>query len=210
MKKLYLILIPFILTSCASSPKLGDRSIEKDETLSTLNDKSQPDWADELKPFYINGQNVYSVGVTTMYGNERPEAGMRVAENNSRSNFAKTIQDKLEFYFQNAEENGGMEGTQSHFLGSEVSKLTTHSMRIESYWYKRYASTQEDGRHIYYKIYALVSMPLKDVQAAMDEALSGKVNEHKLSEDFKAKADAHLSQIMDIPTQKPTEVAKTN
>ena len=208
MNKLCLVILPIAMSACASAPQIGSRTIEKDETLSTLNDSSQPSWANEGKPFYVDGQTAYSVGVTTMYGNERPEAGMRIAENTSRANFAKTISNKMEVYFQSAEENGSLGGTSAHYLGSEVSTLTTHSLKVESYWYKRYASTQEDGRHIYYRIYALTSMPVKDVQAAMDEALSGKVNEHSLSAEFKAKADAQLSRIMSIEPAKSDVVAK--
>lgn len=209
MNKFLLACVPLILFGCSSTPKLGDRAIERDETLSTLNDTSAPSWANEGKPYYQDGSTFYSVGVTTMYGNERPEAGMRVAENSSRVNFSKHISDQMETVFQSVEENGSMSGTSAHYIGSEVSKLTTHSMKIEGYWYKRYASTQEDGRHIYYKIYALTSMPVKDLQAAMDQAISGKENEHKLSADFKAKADAQFSKILGIETPKVEIASKS-
>lgn len=194
--KVICVSVCLLVVGCSSTPRLNDKEIEKDQVLSTLNDTSQPSWANEGKPFYTDGQNAYSVGVTTMYGNERPEAGMRVAENNSRANFAKTISDKMAFFFQNAEENGSIEGTQAKYIGSETSELTTHSLKLEAYWYKRYVSTQEDGRHIYYKIYALTSMPTAEIKSAMDAAISGRANEHKISDDFKAKADAQFGKML--------------
>lgn len=197
MKSAFFFLCVFVV-GCSSAPKIDNREIEKDQILSTLNDSSQPSWANEAKPFYTDGSNAYSVGVVTMYGNERPEAGMRVAALESRTNFARTVTDKLTSFLQSAEENGGMESTQAKYLASSASELTTHSIKIESYWYKRYVSTQEDGRHIYFKVYALSSMPIQEIRAAMDAAISGKANEHSLSEAFKAKADAQLSKMMGL------------
>lgn len=202
MKKL--IALSFVcMVGCSSAARLDDnREIVPDKTLSTLNDSSQPSWADEAKPQTIQGQDMMSVGVTTISDTDSLSMGLRVAENNSRVNLAKTIENKLEYYFQNAEQSGGIENSQAKSLGSETTQLTTHSLKLESYWYKRYVTTQETGRHIFVKIYALTSMPVKDVRTAMDQAISGKVNEHKLSEDFKAKADAQFSKILGVEDTK--------
>lgn len=200
MKSLCFALCLFVF-GCSSAVRLDNREITPDVVLSTMDGTSQPSWASEGKPWYQDGPNVYSVGVTTIHGNERVEAAMRVAALNSRVAFAQTVNDKLSAYLQSAEENFSLDSTQVKSLASSASELTAHSIKTESYWYKRYVSTQEDGKHIYYKVYALSSMPVTDLRQAMDQAISGKINEHKLSDDFKTKADAQFSKILGLETQ---------
>jgi hypothetical protein len=198
MNKMIVVIgfMSIVFQGCSSAPSV--RGYEKDETLSTLNGKDQPDWADESTPFVIRSGKVYSVGVTTLRGEDRPEAGFRIAENNARANFAKTIENRLEFVFQNSEENAGMDSTQARYIGSEVSSITSHSMRTEGHWYKRYAQSQDDGsRRIYYKVYSLVTMPEEDLKKAVNDAISGKVAEHKLSQNFQQKVDAQWDRFVE-------------
>lgn len=205
----------FLLTSCSSNPTI--KGYEKDEVLSTSNDRSQPDWADETKPFEIRSGTVYSVGVTTLRGQERPEVGVRIAENNARANIAKTIQNRMEFIFQNSEENASYDSTQAKFIGSEVSTLTSHSLRSEGAFWKRYAQSDEDGsRHIYYKIYSLVTIPEIDLKKAINDALNPRVAEHKLSPTFQDQVNRQWDRFVEskpnqerAPTQEK-EATKTS
>lgn len=204
----FTVIVPLamcLLQACSSTSMKG---FDRDETLSTLNDSSQPDWADESHPFVFRLGKVYSLGVTTLHGDERPEAGMRISENNARSNVAKAIEDRMEFIFQNAEENASLDSTQAHYIGSEVSSLTSHSIRIEGHWYKRFAQSQEDGsRRILYKVYSLVSIPEDDLKRAINDAISGKINKHKLSQDFQGKVNSQWESFVEGKT-KTVSVAK--
>lgn len=200
MKKSMCVLGVILLAGC-SSTKINGNVYEKDEVLSTLDGSSQPDWANESKPFYVSSGKAYSVGVTTLYGNERPEAGMRISENNARSNFAKTIENRMEFVFQNSEENAGMDSSQARYIGSEFSSLTSHSMTVEGNWYKRYAQSNDDGsRRIMYKIYSLVSMPESDMKRAVDDAIAGRVQKKALSDSFQAKVDTQWDRFVEGKT----------
>lgn len=206
MLKKLIVLIPLVLSACSSTPPV--KGYEKDATLETLNDSSQPDWADESHPFVLRSGKFYSLGVTTLRGDERPEAGIRIAENNARANIAKTIENRLEFFFQNAEENAGMDSQTSHYIGSEASTLTSHSIRPESNWYARFARSEEDGsRHIYYRIYSLISIPEEDLKKAIDAAINHKVEEHKLSETFQGQVNRQFERIIgDKPPEKVVAV----
>jgi hypothetical protein len=200
-----------VLQACSSTPPV--KGYIDDEVLATANNKSQPDWADETKPFYVQNGKVYSVGVTTLRGSDRPEAGGRIAENNARANFSKSIENRMEFIFQNSEENAEVDSSQAQFIGSEVSSLTSHSMTLEGHWWKRYAQSDEDGsRRLFYKVYSLISMPESELKKAIDSAINHKVEDKKISQSFKEKVDKQWDRFVEATNdvqktviEKPTE-----
>ncbi len=198
MRYLFFLTIPFLFLACSSTPTVNNKKFEKDQVLSTANDKSQPEWADETTPWQIKSSKVYSVGITTLRGDERPEAGARIAENNARANFAKAIENRMEFIFQGSEENASLDSTQAKWIGSEVSSLTSSAMTVEGHWWKRYAQTQEDGsQRIFYKIYSLVTMTEVDLKKAIMAAMNKGSNQHKLSENFQKQVDKQWSRFVD-------------
>lgn len=196
MKKV--LLLPALLAACSSAPKMDNgQKFEKDQTLSTLNDSSQPNWADESKPFVIQDGEVQSLGIVELKGDQRPEAGMRISENNARANLSKAITNRMEFVFQNAEENTDADSTTAKFIGSEMSSLTSHSIRVKAHWYKRYMQTQEDGSHkIKYRIYSLVTIPETDFKKALSDAVTGAVNEHKISSSFQEQVNKQYDKFI--------------
>lgn len=188
------------LAACSSTKTINGVKYEKDEILSTAGDKSMPDWAEEgeLKPFIIKDGKVYSVGITTLRGDERPEAGLRAAESLSRGNYSRHIENRMEFIFQGAEENFGFDSVQAKYIGSEVSSLTANSISVEGHWYKRYAQTQEDGsRRIFYKAYALTTMTESDLKRAVFAAINKGISRNKLSQDFKAQVSGQWSRFVE-------------
>ena len=86
---------------------------------------SRPSWLKESEPFVIEKGTVTSLGQTTIPGDNRVEAGYRVAENNAKAAIAGAIEQRLEFIFQNAEEGSGIDATQAHYIGAESSKIVT-------------------------------------------------------------------------------------
>ncbi len=203
-----LFLMSAALNACSSAPKMANgESFEKDQILSTAGDKPMPEWAEqgELQPFVVKSGKVYSVGITTLRGDERPEAGLRVAENNARANFAKAIENRMSFVFQNAEENTSFDSVQSKWIGSEVSELTSQNMMPEGRWWKRYAQTQEDGsRRIFYKLYSLVTLSESHLKQAIFKAANKGVAQNQLSPDFKKQAERHWDRFLE-GSQTPVE-----
>lgn len=196
------IILSLFVVGCSSAPKINGQEFQKDQVLSTAGDRSMPDWASEgeVKPYIVKDGKVYSVGITTGRGSDRVEAIQRVSDNEARANIAKTIANNMEFIFQNAEENAGMDSTQVHWVGSEVSKLSSSAITIEGRWYKRYAQTDDDGsRHIYYKTYSLVVMPEAELKQAIYRALNKGVDQHKLSETFQKQVEKHFDKLIDNP-----------
>ena len=195
MKKITLAMTIVALSAC-SSP--GVKNYHKDDVLSTANDTSQPDWADETKPFAIKDGKVLSVGVAWIRGDEIPAAGARVAANNARSNIAKAVENRMEFVFQQGSENFLMDSQTAKFIGSEVSRITSSSMREESTWWARVAQSQEDGsRTIRYKIFSLVTMPEADFKVAVQRALDGSNRERRISSEFKTQLSKQWDRFVE-------------
>lgn len=198
------------LSACSSTPTVNGVKFEKDETLSTAGDKSMPDWAEqgELQPFAIKDGKVYSVGITTIRGDERPEAALRMAESNSRAAIAKNIENRMEFIFQGSEENYGFDSVQAKYVGSEVSSITGHSFSMAGHWWKRYVQTQEDGsRKIFYKVYALSTMAEADLKQAIYQAIHKGEGEHKLGANFQEQVDRQWNRFVEGGKDQPTPTA---
>lgn len=202
--------IPLLLalTACSSTSTINGVKYEQDRILSTCNDSSKPDWADESKPFKIDGQKVYSLGVTTIPGDDRPEAGERISQNSARANIAQSISDKLEFIFQQSEETTGF-NTETKYIGSEVSDLTSHSITLEGNWWKRYVQYDEDGPHVYYKIYSLITMPISDFKEALYKAIHG-ISDKKLSESFQTQVSHQWDRFIEGKKGGSTDNAAMN
>ena len=186
---------------CSTPPKMANgEKFEKDVVLATSGDKSMPDWASdgEMQPFVIKTGKVYSVGITTLRGDERPEAGLRMAETNARANIAKAISNRMEYIFQGSEENYSFESTQAKFIGSEVSSLTSHSMTIDGHFWKRYFQMQEDGsKRIFYKVYALVTMTEPDLKQAVFHAIHDGEQKNKLSKNFDQQVNQQWNRFVE-------------
>ena len=195
--KIGILLVMFVIQACSSA---AVKNYQKDETLSTSADKSMPDWAEqgETEPFRVDGGKVYSVGITQIRGDERPEAGSRIALNNALANVSKHIENKMEFIFQNSEENASYDNTSAKFIGSEVSSITSHEVTHAGTWWKRFAQSQEDGsRKIFYKIYSLVTLPESKLKAAVTAALTKGTDQHKLSASFQKQVDAQWGRFVE-------------
>ena len=188
-----------LLCSCSSNPVVNGQKFEKDQILSTAGDKDIPEWASigETQPFRVDHGKVYSVGITQIRGDERPEAAARVATNNAYSNVSRHIENKTEFILQNSEENFGYDSASAKFIGSEVSSITSHEFSNDGIWWKRYAITQTDGtRTILYKVYSLVTLPETSLKAAVHKAIEGN-HDKKLSQNFQKQVDRQWNRFVE-------------
>jgi hypothetical protein len=197
---LSLFVLTAFLSACSSTPVVNGQKFERDQTLATAGDKAMPEWAElgETQPVRFDHGKVYSVGVTQLRGDERPEAGARIATNNAYANLSKHVENKMEFVLQNSEENTGYDSTSAKFIGSEVSSITGHEFSNEGIWWKRYTQMQEDGsRKIFYRVYSVVTLPENALKAAIHDAINkGKV-EHKLSQNFQHQVDRQWSRFVE-------------
>jgi hypothetical protein len=203
MKNL-LLFTALVLSGCSSTPQVNGVRYDKDQVLSTSGDQSEPQWAEdgETKPFIFKDGKFMSVGVATIPGSDRPEAGLRIAENNSRAAFAKGIENKLEYVFQNAEQGTEFD-SETKFIGSEFSSLKSHSMLVEGHFWKRYTQVQEDGsKRIFYKLYALITMTEPEFKSAIFAAIQKGQNQNKLSPDFQMQVSKQWDHLTASDDQK--------
>ena len=194
ISKLLSVIVLFGLAACASSMK--DIVLERSDGLS-----KRPDWVKESNAFVIEKGTVYSLGSTTIPANARPEAGFRIAENNAKGAIAGAIEQRLNFMFQNAEEGLTMDATQTRFIGAEVSKLTTSSIRPgKRYWEKVAVVTDAEGeRTVQYRVFAQVTMPEADFKKAIQEALRRAEGGKGLSEEFRERVDRNWDEFVQAP-----------
>lgn len=207
MKSLTLLIgVVLALVGCSSPTKSTTPDYAKDEVLSTLNDKPQPEWADESTPFKIERGTVYSVGVAYIRGDERPDAGARVSEHAARAQIAKAVETRLSSLFQSGEENFSYDSQVAKYIGGEVSNITSSSMRNAGHWWVRYATSEEDGsRRIRIKLYTLVTMPESDFKIALQKAATKGIAERKVSPSFQKQLDSHWEKFIEGEGRNPAQ-----
>ena len=198
-----------LCAGCASTVKNPIKSeIEPDKVISRIDDlSSRPSWLKESEPFRITDGHVYSLGSTSIPGDQRVEAAFRVADNNAKSGVANAIEQKLEFIFQNAEEGAEMGADQARYIGAEASSLITSSIRSDKRYWEKVATTQDSGERVTrYKVFSLVSMPEAGFKKAIMAAVRKAEGKKGLSKNFAEKVDKHWDQFT---SQLPNSVPET-
>lgn len=198
MKILMLMSFIVLCAGCASTVKNPIKAeTDPDNVISRIDDlSSRPEWLKESEPFRISGGKVYSLGSTTIPGDQRVEAALRVAENNAKAGVANAIEQKLEYIFQNAEEGAEIGADQARYIGAEASSLITSSIRSDKRYWEKVATTQDSGERVTrYKVFALVSMPEGDFKKAILAATRKAEGKKGLSKNFAEKVDKHWDQF---------------
>ena len=203
----YIVAATFV--GCASAVKNPIRSeVDPDKIISRIDDQSsRPSWLKESEPFRIVDGKVYSLGSTTIPGDQRVEAAFRVAENNAKAGLATAIEQKLEFIFQNAEEGAELGADQARYIGAEASSLITSSIRPDQRYWEKVATTQDSGERVTrFKVFALVSMPEADFKKAILNATRKAEGKKGLSKDFATKVDKHWDKFTsELPNPTPEQ-----
>lgn len=198
MKKIVLITLLAGLVGCGTSVKNPIKAeIDPDVVVSRIDElSSRPNWLKESEPLRFEDGKVLSLGSTTIMGDQRVEAAMRIAENNAKAGIAKAIEQKLEFIFQNAEEGAVMGADQARYIGAEASSLITSSIHSDKRYWEKVATTKDSGERItVYKTFALVSMPETDFKKAILNATRKAEGKVGLSKGFSEKVDKHWDQF---------------
>lgn len=210
MKSWKLASLVILCAGCASTVKNPiTAEIDPDKVISRIDDlSSRPEWLKESTPFRIENGNVYSLGSTTIPGDQRVEAAFRVAENNAKAGVASAIEQKLEYIFQNAEEGAAIGADQARYIGAEASSLITSSIRSDKRYWEKLATTQDSGERVTrYKVFSLVSMPEADFKKAILAATRKAEGKKGLSKNFSEKVDKHWDQFT---SQLPNSVPKSD
>ena len=197
--RMLLALTTLFIMSCASAPKLqSGKAYEPDQVLSRIDEmSSRPAWLHESESFKVEKGTVYSLGATTIPGDDRVEAAYRIAENNAKAAIASGIEQRLEFIFQNAEEGTKIGADQTRFIGSEVSSIVGNSIRADKRYWEKYSTTLENGeRAIRYRVFSQVSMPESEFKAAVINALHKREGKAGISREFAKKVDKQWDKLV--------------
>lgn len=204
MKNVLLIACVVSLAGCASTNNSKTRSAENAETqpdkvLSRINDlSSRPGWLNEEKPFDIAKGKVISLGQTSIPGSDRVEAAYLIAENNAKGAICSTIESRLEFIFQNAEEGTAIDSNQVRRIGSEACKLTASSIHIGNRYWEKVAMTTDSGERITrIKVFATVEMPEADFKRAILNSVRKQEGKSGISKGFAQKVDEQWDKFVD-------------
>lgn len=200
IKMSQVIVLCIIVQSCSSSVKTVDGQIFKpDVVLSRIDNMgSRPDWLRESEPFKIKSNEIISLGSTTIAGDERIDAAYRIAENEAKAAISKGIEQKLSFIFQNAEEGTKVDSSQVSFIGSEISRMTTSSIKLQNRYWEKVVTYNDIGTpKTIYKVFATVSMPEGEFKQAVLNALKKREGKGGISAEFAAKVDSEWKKLVE-------------
>jgi len=193
-----------ILAGCSSSPPKSDSvaaplppEIQADKVISRINGlDARPKWLNEEHTFEIKDGEVISLGQTSIPGDDRVEAAVRVSRNNAKAAICSAIEQRLDVLFQNAEEGTAQNSTQARYIGAEACKITTSSIRPGNTYWEKVATTKDSGERVtQFKVFTTVTMPEPELKRAVLEAARKREGKGGLSEDFAKKVDEHWEQF---------------
>lgn len=196
-KGLSLLIIAATLAGCASSTQKSTPETQPDKVISRINELSErPSWLNETRPFEIKNGSVISLGQTTIPGDNRVEAAYLIAENSAKGSLCNSIESRLEFIFQNAEEGTAIDANQVRKIGAEACKLTSSNIRIGNRYWEKVASTTDSGERVTrYRVFATAEMSEGEFKKAIIEAAKKQQGKLGLSEDFARKVDRHWDEF---------------
>lgn len=187
-----------LFLGCSSLPEKHGMVQPEEKVLSRVDDlSSRPDWVKESQPFNVKDGVVSNLGVTTVPGDSRVEAAYRISANNAKAGIATSIEQRLSFVFQNAEEGTGFDSSQARFIGAEASELTSSSLNVsKQYWEKVFAVDERGAGKTFYRVYSMVTMPEQEFKRAIGEAIRKQSGQGKLSKDFSKKVNEHWDKFV--------------
>lgn len=200
LKTLPVITLLFQFGCSNKEVKTADgNTIKPDVVVSRIDDLgSRPSWLKESEPFAIKDNEVTSLGSTAIKGDERIEAAYRIAENDAKSSIAKGIEQKLSFIFQNAEEGVSFDASQVRFIGSEVSRMTTSSIKLKNRYWEKYITYSDSGvSQTKYRIFTSVSMPESEFKRAVLDAIRKREGKGGISKEFAEKVNAEWDKLVE-------------
>lgn len=208
MKRMILSVLAFALAGCASGNKLADHKLapenSPDVVIGRIDGMSErPSWLHEAEPFKVMDGKVTTLGSTEIPADHRLESAYRIAQNNAKSLIASSIEQRLDFILQNAQEGTTVDASQVRYIGAEASKITTSSLRPDKVYWEKVAVTRDSGERVtQYRVFATVTMPEAEFKTAIFNAIKKAQGQGSISQDFKQKVDAKWDEFVGAqPTQ---------
>ncbi|MGZ3769550.1 MAG: hypothetical protein ACXVCR_07460 [Bdellovibrio sp.] len=199
------ILFCFGISACSSAPKnnFHAENVGEEKVLVRIDEmSSRPDWLTEGEPFKIVSGKVLSLGQTVIPADHNLSAAYRIAENNAKGLVSHSIEQRLDYVFQNSEESTTTGTSQAHFIGAEASKLTTNSLRPSKRYWEKVSTVDNYGQvTLEYRVFALVEMPEQDFRAAIADAIRKSQGRSSISAEFAKKVDEHWDKFVNADVQ---------
>jgi hypothetical protein len=188
--------LPIVCCQACSTatPKAGIENTGKEVVVATMNDMSKPKWVQEAmeRTYYVDGNEVVSVGSTSLPSDSRIEAGFRISELKGREALARVLQVKLENFSHLAEEGVSFDGIQLRNVTAEAAKITASGMKSGRRYYEKVAVTQDNGvPRTEIRFYLETRMSREDFKRAGVELARRANGKSTLSEVFSKQVEKH-------------------
>ena len=198
MKKVLLFPILVAMVGCSSAQQKPAAQEEvPDRVVSRIDGmESRPTWVKESEPFKVEGGEATSLGSTTIPADHRLEAAYRIAENNAKAGIASTIEQRLDYVFQQANEGTSLDADQVRFIGAEASQLTTSSIHPGKRYYEKVITTTASGEtKAIYRVFATVQISEPELKRAVLDAVRKAQGKEGLSAEFSKQVAQHWDRF---------------
>lgn len=180
MKNLSLALLTLITVSCSS---LGDR------TISSLDDRSKPDWANQDKALTSKDGKLNILGFSEVDADAKISAAFRLSDSSARSELSKMVENQFSDIYQNLEEGLADEGSVSRYYAAEVSKNLLREMRIIRRYWEKVQTIDRDGEKTFrLRVYSLAEIPESHYKKLVRE----KIQKDKVDPEVKKQMLGHF------------------
>lgn len=176
-----------MMTSCSSkmSHIIDDSDFE--ETVINRSDElsSRPEWVKESESYESIEGKIYSLGMTVINADQQIDAAYRIAENQAKISMSKNIEQKLEYFFQAAQEGMNIGDEASRFITTEVSKVNISGMHLNGRYWEKFVTIDSSGNKVSrYRVFVRVMMPESMLKEQISRAISGQKNHPEKSKEF--------------------------
>jgi hypothetical protein len=194
MNKYFLCLV-FTLSACSSTPRtaidldhIGDEKIiqtfGKDDSLKSA------------QPFRLDGHRYVSTGFTSIPGDHRPEAAIKLATASARAMIGKTISSRLEAFQQSTSE-GTADSLQLREVITESSKLDTSEWQPGKVYYEKVKVVSESGvPRLEYRVWAEVTIDEDTFKHEVLDSLRNRQSKTKTSQAFQQAVDKNFNKLL--------------
>lgn len=200
MRKFF-IGMTFFIAGCSSVPKpqSGLENIGREAVVASMNNESTPSWVKKASEhsLYDDGGQVVSVAMTSLPGDNRIEAGFKIAELNAKANLAKTIESRIETFTQLADEGADHSGQQLRSVITEAAKVTASNMRAGRRYWSKVAITDDTGTpRTELRFWNEVKMDQREFKKALIDAGRKAAGKPSLSEAFVKQVDKNFERLI--------------
>ncbi len=184
---------------CASNKSPNDLTPEDfTESIVQRSDslKERPSWVkDDISFQKLNGE-AYSLGMTVIYADQKIDGGLKIAENNAKTNYLKMIEQKLDHALQVAEEDLEIDNSILRSISTEVSRQTLSGIYIKNRYWEKYVTRDNSGVFkSFLRIYVRASISESILNEEINKALHKKRGGKQFSTDFIDKVNEEWKKL---------------